>query len=115
MKKFIILLSLLILLPLVATSKPLIPIMKTLFTDVTGTVPDAEEIARKAELFRQQTGVAPFIVVLPDINNEASLRQNGKAIRQRLVKNVINMVFLRLCNIRMPPKAAPVKTETVLV
>ncbi|EOU1035681.1 hypothetical protein ACKMWM_004518, partial [Escherichia coli] len=53
MKKFIILLSLLILLPLVATSKPLIPIMKTLFTDVTGTVPDAEEIARKAELFRQ--------------------------------------------------------------
>lgn len=42
MKKFIILLSLLILLPLVATSKPLIPIMKTLFTDVTGTVPDAE-------------------------------------------------------------------------
>lgn len=58
MKKFIILLSLLILLPLVATSKPLIPIMKTLFTDVTGTVPDAEEIARKAELFRQQTGIA---------------------------------------------------------
>ncbi|EGO8359166.1 hypothetical protein EYW98_06570 [Escherichia coli] len=43
-------------------------------------VPDAEEIARKAELFRQQTGVAPFIVVLPDINNEASLRQNGKAM-----------------------------------
>ena len=31
MKKFIILLSLLILLPLVAASKPLIPIMKTLF------------------------------------------------------------------------------------
>ena len=80
MKKFIILLSLLILLPLVATSKPLIPIMKTLFTDVTGTVPDAEEIAHKAELFRQQTGIAPFIVVLPDINNEASLRQNGKAM-----------------------------------
>ena len=63
MKKIIILLSLLILLPLTATSKqPLIPIMKTLFTDVTGTVPDAEEIARKAELFRQQTGIAPFIV-----------------------------------------------------
>lgn len=80
MKKIIILLSLLIILPLTVTSKPLIPIMKTLFTDVTGTVPDAEEIARKAELFRQQTGVAPFIVVLPDINNEASLRQNGKAI-----------------------------------
>lgn len=80
MKKIIILLSLLILLPLTVTSKPLIPIMKTLFTDVTGTVPDAEEIARKAELFRQQTGVAPFIVVLPDINNEASLRQNGKAM-----------------------------------
>ena len=80
MKKIIILLSLLILLPLTATSKPLIPIMKTLFTDVTGTVPDAEEIAHKAELFRQQTGVAPFIVVLPDINNEASLRQNGKAM-----------------------------------
>ncbi|EFO1981690.1 TPM domain-containing protein, partial [Escherichia coli] len=34
----------------------------------------------KAELFRQQTGIAPFIVVLPDINNEASLRQNGKAM-----------------------------------
>ena len=80
MKKIIILLSLLILLPLTVTSKPLIPIMKTLFTDVTGTVPDAEEIAHKAELFRQQTGVAPFIVVLPDINNEASLRQNGKAM-----------------------------------
>ncbi len=80
MKKFIILLSLLILLPLTAASKPLIPIMKTLFTDVTGTVPDAEEIAHKAELFRQQTGIAPFIVVLPDINNEASLRQNGKAM-----------------------------------
>ena len=80
MKKIIILLSLLILLPLTATSKPLIPIMKTLFTDVTGTVPDAEEIAHKAELFRQQTGIAPFIVVLPDINNEASLRQNGKAM-----------------------------------
>ncbi|ENC2562722.1 TPM domain-containing protein [Escherichia albertii] len=80
MKKIIILLSLLILLPLTATSKPLIPIMKTLFMDVTGTVPDAEEIAHKAELFRQQTGVAPFIVVLPDINNEASLRQNGKAM-----------------------------------
>ncbi len=44
MKKFIILLSLLILLPLTAASKPLIPIMKTLFTDVTGTVPDAEEM-----------------------------------------------------------------------
>ncbi|EMM8007235.1 TPM domain-containing protein, partial [Escherichia coli] len=56
MKKIIILLSLLILLPLTATSNPLIPIMKTLFTDVTGTVPDAEEIAHKAELFRQQTG-----------------------------------------------------------
>lgn len=56
-------------LPLTAISKPLIPIMKTLFTDVTGTVPDAEEIAHKAELFRQQTGVVPFIVVLPDINN----------------------------------------------
>lgn len=80
MKKIIILLSLLILLPLTATSNPLIPIMKTIFTDVTGTVPDAEEIAHKAELFRQQTGVAPFIVVLPDINNEASLRQNGKAM-----------------------------------
>ncbi len=60
MKKFIILLSLLILLPLVATSKPLIPIMKTLFTDVTGTVPDAEEklhvkpsfFANKRELHR---------------------------------------------------------------
>ena len=44
MKKIIILLSLLILLPLTATSNPLIPIMKTLFTDVTGTVPDAETI-----------------------------------------------------------------------
>ena len=84
MKKIIILLSLLILLPLTATSKPLIPIMKTLFTDVTGTVPDAEEIAHKAELFRQQTGVAPFIVVLPDINNEASLRQNGKAMLEHV-------------------------------
>ncbi len=51
MKKFIILLSLLILLPLVATSKPLIPIMKTLFTDVTGTVPDAEEIHVKPSFF----------------------------------------------------------------
>lgn len=79
MKKIIILLSLLILLPLTVTSQPLIPIMKTLFTDVTGTVPDAEEIARKAEIFRQQTGVAPFIVVLPDVN-EVSLRQSGKAI-----------------------------------
>lgn len=64
MKKFIILLSLLILLPLTAASKPLIPIMKTLFTDVTGTVPDAEEIAHKAELFRQQTGIAPFYPTL---------------------------------------------------
>ncbi len=79
MKKIMLLLSLLILLPLTATSKPLIPIMKTLFTDVTGTVPDAEEIARKAEIFRQQTGIAPFIVVVPGIN-EASLRQNGKAM-----------------------------------
>ncbi len=79
MKKIIILLSLLILLPLTATSKPLIPIMKTLFTDVTGTVPDAEEIAQKAELFRQQTGIAPFIVVVPGVN-EASFRQNGKAM-----------------------------------
>ena len=79
MKKIIILLSLLILLPLTATSNPLIPIMKTLFTDVTGTVPDAEEIARKAELFRQQTGIAPFIVVVPGVN-EASFRQNGKAM-----------------------------------
>ena len=79
MKKIIILLSLLILLPLTVTSKPLIPIMKTLFTDVTGTVLDAEEIARKAELFRQQTGIAPFIVVVPGVN-EASFRQNGKAM-----------------------------------
>ncbi len=79
MKKITILLSLLILLPLTVTSKPLIPIMKTLFTDVTGTVPDAEEIARKAELFRQQTGIAPFIVVVPGVN-EASFRQNGKAM-----------------------------------
>ncbi|HIA7188942.1 TPA: TPM domain-containing protein, partial [Escherichia coli] len=79
MKKIIILLSLLILLPLTATSNPLIPIMKTLFTDVTGTVPDAEEIAHKAELFRQQTGIAPFIVVVPGVN-EASFRQNGKAM-----------------------------------
>ena len=67
MKKIMILLSLLMFLPLTAISKPLIPIMKTLFTDVTGTVPDAEEIAHKAELFREQTGVVPFIVVLPDI------------------------------------------------
>ncbi|HGC1698314.1 TPA: TPM domain-containing protein [Escherichia coli] len=79
MKKIIILLSLLILLPLTATSNPLIPIMKTLFTDVTGTVPDAEEIAHKAELFRQQTGIAPFIVGVPGVN-EASFRQNGKAM-----------------------------------
>lgn len=79
MKKFMILLSLLIFLPLTVTSKPLIPIMKTLFTDVTGTVPDAEEIARKAEHFHQQTGIAPFIVVVPGIN-EASLRQNDKAM-----------------------------------
>ena len=79
MKKIIILLSLLILLPLTAASNPLIPIMKTLFTDVTGTVPDAEEIAHKAELFRQQTGIAPFIVVVPGVN-EASFRQNGKAM-----------------------------------
>lgn len=79
MKKIILLLSLLILLPLTATSNPLIPIMKTLFTDVTGTVPDAEEIAHKAELFRQQTGIAPFIVVVPGVN-EASFRQNGKAM-----------------------------------
>lgn len=91
MKKFIILLSLLILLPLVATSKPLIPIMKTLFTDVTGTVPDAEEIARKAELFRQQTGIAPFIVILPDINNEASLRQNGKAMLAHASSSLSNV------------------------
>ena len=79
MKKIIILLSLLILLPLTVTSKPLIPIMKTLFTDVTGTVPDAEDIARKAELFLQQTGIAPFNVVVPGVN-EASFRQNGKAM-----------------------------------
>ena len=54
MKKFIILLSLLILLPLVATSKPLIPIMKTLFTDVTGTVPHVKPsfFANKRELHR---------------------------------------------------------------
>ncbi len=91
MKKIIILLSLLILLPLTATSKPLIPIMKTLFTDVTGTVPDAEEIAHKAELFRQQTGVAPFIVVLPDINNEASLRQNGKAMLAHAASSMSNV------------------------
>ncbi|MHU07965.1 hypothetical protein D9I97_05695 [Escherichia coli] len=91
MKKFIILLSLLILLPLVATSKPLIPIMKTLFTDVTGTVPDAEEIARKAELFRQQTGIALFIVILPDINNEASLRQNGKAMLAHASSSLSNV------------------------
>lgn len=37
MKKIMILLSLLMFLPLTAISKPLIPIMKTLFTDVTGT------------------------------------------------------------------------------
>ncbi|MDY9358890.1 TPM domain-containing protein, partial [Escherichia coli] len=91
MKKIIILLSLLILLPLTATSNPLIPIMKTLFTDVTGTVPDAEEIAHKAELFRQQTGVAPFIVVLPDINNEASLRQNGKAMLAHAASSMSNV------------------------
>ncbi|EKH2361203.1 TPM domain-containing protein [Escherichia coli] len=91
MKKIIILLSLLILPPLTATSNPLIPIMKTLFTDVTGTVPDAEEIAHKAELFRQQTGVAPFIVVLPDINNEASLRQNGKAMLAHAASSMSNV------------------------
>ncbi len=91
MKKIIILLSLLILLPLTATSNPLIPIMKTLFTDVTGTVPDAEEIAHKAKLFRQQTGVAPFIVVLPDINNEASLRQNGKAMLAHAASSMSNV------------------------
>ncbi|MCR1066261.1 TPM domain-containing protein [Escherichia coli] len=104
MKKFIILLSLLILLPLVATSKPLIPIMKTLFTDVTGTVPDAEEIARKAELFRQQTGIAPFIVILPDINNEASLRQNGKAMLAHASSSLSNVKgsFLLLFTTREP-------------
>ena len=79
MKKIIILLSLLILLPLTATSKPLIPIMKTLFTDVTGTVPDAEEIAQKAELFRQQTGIAPCLVVVTG-GNLASLRPKGKSM-----------------------------------
>ena len=91
MKKIMILLSLLMFLPLTAISKPLIPIMKTLFTDVTGTVPDAEEIAHKAELFRQQTGVVPFIVVLPDINNEASLRQNGKAMLAHAASSMSNV------------------------
>lgn len=67
MKKFIILLSLLILLPLTAASKPLIPIMKTLFTDVTGTVPDAEEIAHKAELFRQQTELHRLLWFYPTL------------------------------------------------
>ncbi len=90
MKKIIILLSLLILLPLTVTSKPLIPIMKTLFTDVTGTVPDAEEIARKAELFRQQTGIAPFIVVVPSVN-EASFRQNGKAMLAHAASSMSNV------------------------
>ncbi|HBC1011866.1 TPA: TPM domain-containing protein [Escherichia coli] len=91
MKKFIILLSLLILLPLTAICNSLIPVMNTLFTDVTGTVPDAEAITRKAELFRQQTGVAPFIVVLPDINNEASLRQNGKAMLAHAASSMSNV------------------------
>ena len=90
MKKIIILLSLLILLPLTVTSKPLIPIMKTLFTDVTGTVPDAEEIAGKAELFRQQTGIAPFIVVVPGVN-EASFRQNGKAMLAHAASSMSNV------------------------
>lgn len=83
MKKIIILLSLLILLPLTATSKPLIPIMKTLFTDVTGTVPDAEEIARKAELFRQQTGIAPFIVVVLALMKQASGKMAKRCWRMR--------------------------------
>ena len=90
MKKIMILLSLLMFLPLTAISKPLIPIMKTLFTDVTGTVPDAEEIAHKAELFRQQTGVAPFIVVLPGVN-EASFRQNGKAMLVHAASSMSNV------------------------
>ncbi|EFF0437805.1 TPM domain-containing protein, partial [Escherichia coli] len=55
------------------------------------TVPDAEEIAHKAELFRQQTGVVPFIVVLPDINNEASLRQNGKAMLAHAASSMSNV------------------------
>lgn len=33
---------------------------------------------------------------------------------QMLIKNVIKIVFLRLCKIRMPPKAVPVKKGTVL-
>ncbi|MBE1768236.1 TPM domain-containing protein [Escherichia marmotae] len=79
MKKLFILLYLLIFLPLAGISQPVIPVMKTFFTDTTGTVPDGEDIARKAEIFRQQTGIAPFIVVVPDIN-ETSLRKNGKAM-----------------------------------
>ncbi len=74
MKKFIILLSLLILLPLTAASKPLIPIMKTLFTDVTGTVPDAEEIARKAEassLIQKESYC--LLRYFTNISNEAKL------------------------------------------
>lgn len=77
-EKIIILLSLLILLPLTATSNPLIPIMKTLFTDVTGTVPDAEEIAHKAELFANKPGLRRLSWLYGV--NEASFRQNGKAM-----------------------------------
>lgn len=83
MKKIIILLSLLILLPLTATSKPLIPIMKTLFTDVTGTVPDAEEIARKAELFVSKPGLRRLSWLYLTLMKQASGKMAKRCWRMR--------------------------------
>lgn len=80
MKKFIILLNLLILLPLTTTNKPLIPIIKTLFTNITNTIPNTKKITHKTKLFHQQTKITPFIIILPNINNKTNLKQNNKTI-----------------------------------
>ncbi|STE86801.1 inner membrane protein [Escherichia coli] len=45
----------------------------------------------KPSFFAKQTGIAPFIVILPDINNEASLRQNGKAMLAHASSSLSNV------------------------
>lgn len=84
MKRLLILLTLL--LPLAALSAAPVPIMQTLFTDVTGTVPGAEMLTHKAELFRQRTGIALYILVVPAMK-EASLLRDGKRMLAQATAN----------------------------
>lgn len=70
-----------------------IPVMMTSFTDVTGNVFGGEEIERHAEHFRQQTGITPYILVMPDIKSD-SVITTGRMALTRVAKAQSSLLII---------------------